>query len=148
VKGTGGGGGQRNWFPVCHCGRKCWLKTPTVSTKFGGARPPRLPSSLPLALWSREDGDNHGFRQWIWAEMCVSCRFFCIEHASSFGTAGDAVVVVDLQRNKAKKKKKRPCVVKKLAPNGSELLTDLNCCSMHWESSLVYSCWCSFEIRL
>jgi hypothetical protein len=60
-----------------------------------------------------------GFRQ-----RCASaCGFFCIEHASSFGTAGDAVVVVDLERNKAKKeKKKRPCVVKKLAPNGSELL--------------------------
>lgn len=59
-------------------------------------------------------------------QRCASaCRFFCIEHASSFGTAGDAVVVVDLERNKAKKekkKKKRPCVVKKLAPNGSELL--------------------------
>ncbi|CAK9208889.1 unnamed protein product [Sphagnum troendelagicum] len=88
-------------------------------------------------------------------QRCASaCRFFCIEHALYFGTAGDAVVVVDLERNKAKrkkkkkKKKKRPCVVKKLAPNGSELLTDLNCCSMHWESSLVYSCWCSFEIRL
>jgi hypothetical protein len=45
---------------------------PTVSTKFGGARPPRLPSSLPLALWSGEDGDNRVFSQWIWAEMCVS----------------------------------------------------------------------------
>jgi hypothetical protein len=57
-------------------------------------------------------------------QRCASaCRFFCIEHASSFGTAGDAVVVVDLERNKAKKeKKKRPCVLKKLAPNGSELV--------------------------
>ncbi|CAK9867236.1 unnamed protein product [Sphagnum jensenii] len=55
-------------------------------------------------------------------QRCASaCRFFCIEHALSFGTAGDAVVVVDLERNKAKKKK-RPCVVKKLAPNGPELL--------------------------
>jgi hypothetical protein len=55
-------------------------------------------------------------------QRCASaCRFFCIEHASSFGTAGDAVVVVDLERNK-EKKKRRPCVVKKLAPNGSELL--------------------------
>jgi hypothetical protein len=82
-------------------------------------------------------------------QRCASaCRFFCIEHASSFGTAGDAVVVVDLERNKAKMKKKRPCVVKKLAPNGSELLTDLNCCSMHWESSLLCSWWCGFEIWL
>jgi hypothetical protein len=37
-------------------------------------------------------------------QRCASaCRFFCIEHASSFGTAGDAVLVVDLDRNKAKK---------------------------------------------
>ncbi len=130
--GVRGCGGNGIGYQSASADASFWLKTHCKHRKFGGARPPRLASPrlachLPClwALWSGEDdvATTTVFGSGIGQRCASACRFFCIEHASSFGTAGDAVVVVDLETNKAKKeKKKRPCVLKKLAPNGSELV--------------------------